>query len=106
MNLRDSGCLREGARSADRLPLTQPTSISSTPVASISSSLARSRFMPTTDGFEEPVLIRCRGECGIASRHSMVSRGFRIGSRASPKLLRRIHWISPIQTDTRASSAA
>ena len=42
----------------------------------------------------------------IASRHSMVSRGFRIGSRASPKPLRRIHWISPIQTDTRASSAA
>ena len=41
-----------------------------------------------------------------ASRHSMVSRGFRIGSRDSLNPLRRIHWISPIHTDTRASSAA
>ena len=30
----------------------------------ISSSRARSRFMPPTDGFDEPVLMRCRGECG------------------------------------------
>ena len=36
----------------------------------------------------------------------MVSSGLRIGSRASEKPLRRIYWISPIQTDTRASSAA
>ena len=42
----------------------------------------------------------------IASRHSIVSSGFRIGLRASAKPLRRIHWISPTQTDTRASSVA
>ena len=42
----------------------------------------------------------------IASRHSMAWSGFRTGSRASAKPLRRIHWISPIQTETRASSAA
>ena len=42
----------------------------------------------------------------IASRHSMVSSGFRIGLPASANPLRRIHWISPTQTETRASSAA
>lgn len=36
----------------------------------------------------------------------MVSRGSRTGSRAPEKPLRRIHWISPIQIETRASSAA
>jgi hypothetical protein len=41
-----------------------------------------------------------------ASRHSIVSSGRRIGFFAASKPLRRIHWISPIQTDTRASSAA
>ena len=42
----------------------------------------------------------------IASRHSMVSSGVKMGSRAPGKPLRRIHWISPIHTDTRANSAA
>ena len=37
---------------------------------------------------------------------SMVSSGSRIGSAALLKPLRRIHWISPIHTETRASSAA
>ena len=42
----------------------------------------------------------------IASRHSIVSSGSRMGFREPGNPLRRIHWISPIQTDTRASSAA
>ena len=36
----------------------------------------------------------------------MVFSGFRIGSRDPLNPLRRIHWISPIHTETRASSAA
>ena len=42
----------------------------------------------------------------IASRHSIVSNGSRIGSREPGNPFLRIHWISPIYTDTRASSAA
>ena len=66
---------------------------------------------PRNGGF--PITASASGQSGsassgvrIASRHSMVSSGFRIGSRASEKPLRRIHWISPIHTETRASSAA
>ena len=36
----------------------------------------------------------------------MVSSGFRIGLRDASKPCSRIHWISPIHTETRASSAA
>ena len=54
---------------------------SSTPVASISSSLARSRFMPPTDGFDELALIRFRGECGwSSSTATSASRPSRIGA--------------------------
>ena len=66
---------------------------------------AQERRMPITTstvGHSGSVLSAVR----IASRHSIVSSGFRIGSRASAKPLRRIHWISPIRTDTPASSAA
>ena len=42
----------------------------------------------------------------MALRHSIVESGLRIGWRPMSNPLRRIHWISPIQTDTRASSAA
>ena len=38
--------------------------MSSTPVASIDSSRARSRFMPPTDVLDVPVLMPCSGECG------------------------------------------
>ena len=53
-----------------------------------------------------PIRSRGRPTSGLRPGTSTVSSGFRIGSRASPKPLRRIHWISPIQADTRASSAA
>lgn len=56
-----------GIRLTPHLGLDQPTSTPSTPVASISSSLASSRFMPPTDGFDELALIRFRGECGWSS---------------------------------------
>jgi hypothetical protein len=41
-----------------------------------------------------------------ASRHSMWSSGFRIGSVGVGMAWRRAHWIAPIHTTTRASSAA
>jgi hypothetical protein len=41
-----------------------------------------------------------------ASRHSIVSSGRKIGFLAASNPFRRIHWISPIHTDTRANSAA
>jgi len=41
-----------------------------------------------------------------ASRHSIVSNVRKIGFFAASKPWRRIHWISPIHTLTRASSAA
>ena len=63
------------------MPLTQPTSTPSTPVASISSSLASSRFMPPTDGLDELALMRFRGECGWSSSTAIsASRRSRIGA--------------------------
>ena len=44
--------------------------------------------------------------CTGASRHSIVSSGFRIGLRAARTRCAASTWISPIQTETRASSAA
>ena len=60
-----------------------------------------------------PMMTSVSGQSGsppsgvrIASRHSIVSKGSRIGSREPGNPFLRIHWISPIHTDTRASSAA
>lgn len=46
------------------------------------SSLARKRFMPPTDGFDELALMRCRGECGwSSSTATSSSRRSRIRTR-------------------------
>ena len=66
---------------------------------------AQERWIPDHDVRIGPLRILAAGHQNRVT-HSIVSNGSRIGSRAPANPFLRIHWISPIHTDTRASSAA
>ena len=94
-------------RSHHRQPSTAPDLFDRTAAGAIS--------LLTTDreGSGLPITASTSGQSGfppsgarIASRYSMVSSGSRIGWVELLIPLCSIHWISPIHTDTRASSAA
>ena len=67
--------------------MTQPTSIPSTPVASIKASLASSRFMPPTDGFDALAVMRRHAVCqlgaGVVSGSPPRAAPHRVARRAN-----------------------